>query len=201
MKLMSWYYKPVLQRNDANRGGSSMEYTAKLRRELPDFFKKHNICSVFDAGCNDCSWMSTIIDNLDYHGGDVSIDMVTDLQSRRPDLKVFHHDVTTDPLPLVDLLFIKEVIILEVTIHLNNADKKKVIQNWLSSGITWLMVTHDENENNLDYEYTAGFPFAQVNWEKDPWCFPKPTDVVYEGSRAGRCMALWHKDQLCQWLV
>lgn len=193
MRLMTLNFNPVQQQKDQDRGGSSLEYTAKLRRELPIVFKKHKIQSIFDAGCNDCSWMSTLIDNLDYSGGDISQSMVTDLQSRRPELNIVLHDVTTDKLPFVDVLFIKDV-----TIHLNNADKKKVIQNWLASNIPWIMVTHDEFEDNVDFDYADGFPFAFVNWEKAPWNFPKPTDVIYEISTYGRCMALWHRDQLCQ---
>lgn len=190
---MSHYFTPTQQQKDVDRGGSSMEYTKKLRQEFPEFLKKYNICSMFDAGCNDCSWMSTLITNLDYHGGDISLPMIHDLQNRHPTLKVIHHDITTDSLPLVDLLFIKDV-----TIHLNNADKKKVIQNWLASGIPWLMVTHDEFEVNKDFDYADGFPFAFVNWQTEPWNFPKSTDCIYELGSAGRCMALWHRDQLCQ---
>lgn len=192
MKLMSINFTPEQQARDENRGGSSMEHTAKLRQELPLFFKKHNIQSIFDAGCNDCSWMSTLIDNLDYYGGDISQPMVTDLQRRHPDFNIKLHDVTTNTFPSVNLLFVKDV-----TIHLNKADKKKVIQNWLGSDIPWIMVTHDEFEDNLDFNYEDGFPFAFVNWERAPWNFPKPTDVIYEVGSAGRCMALWHRDQIC----
>ena len=190
---MTEYFTPSQQALDENRGGSSLEYTAKLRRELPMVLKKHKIQSIFDAGCNDCSWISTLIDNLDYSGGDISQAMVTDLQSRRPELNVVLHDVTTDKLPDVDLLFIKDV-----TIHLNNTDKKKIIQNWLSSNIPWIMITHDENTTNLDFNYEDGFPFAFVDWESDPWNFPNPIGVVYEIGTYGRCMALWHKDQICR---
>lgn len=192
--LMSGYFKPEFQISDNDRGGSSMDYTKKLRNELPGLLNKYSIQSIFDAGCNDCSWMSTLIDNLDYYGGDVSINMIVDLQQRHPELKVLHHDATTDPFPPVDLLFIRDV-----TIHLNYTDKKKVIENWLSSKIPWILVTHDDDENtNLDFDYADGFPWAQVNWEKDPWNFPKPTDVIYEIGTYGRCMALWHRDQICQ---
>jgi hypothetical protein len=192
-QLMSKYFTPSIQASDKTRGGSSLEYTAKLRKELPVVFKKYKIQSIFDAGCNDCSWMSTLIDNLDYYGGDISQPMVTDLQNRCPELNIVLHDITTDKLPSVDVLFIKDV-----TIHLNNADKKKVIQNWLASNIPWIMVTHDEFEDNVDFDYADGCPFAFVNWEKAPWNFPKPTEVIYEVSDAGRCMALWHRDQICQ---
>jgi hypothetical protein len=63
------------------------------------------------------------------------------------------------------------------------------------------MITHDEFEDNLDFNYEDGFPFAFVNWQREPWNFPTPTDVVHEVDSAGRCMALWHRDQLCQWPV
>ena len=190
---MSQYFTPEQQSQDKDRGGSSMEYTAKLRYELPLFFKKHNIQRIFDAGCNDCSWMSTIIDNLDYYGGDISQPMITDLQSRHPELNIMLHDITTDELPAVDVLFVKDV-----TIHLNYTDKQNLINNWTSSNIPWLMITHDEFETNLDFDYKDGFPFAFVNWESNPWNFPKPTDVIYEVESSGRCMALWHRDQLCR---
>jgi hypothetical protein len=193
---MSHYFTPTQQQNDLDRGGSAMEYTKKLRQEFPEFLKKYNISSMFDAGCNDCSWMSTLINNLDYHGGDISLPMILDLQTRHPNLKVSYHDITTDLLPTVDLLFIKDV-----TIHLNNIDKKKVIQNWLGSNIPWIMITHDEFEDNVDFNYADGFPFAFVNWEKNPWNFPKPVNCIYEVNDAGRCMALWHRDQICQLLV
>ena len=38
--------------------GSTMEHTNYLRKHLPEFFKKHNVTSIFDAGCCDCYWMS-----------------------------------------------------------------------------------------------------------------------------------------------
>jgi hypothetical protein len=190
---MSRYFTPEQQALDNDRGGSSLEYTTKLRRELPDFFKKYNIQSIFDAGCNDCSWMNTILTNFKYYGGDISQPLITDLQSRYPQLNVSLHDVTTDLLPSVDVLFVRDV-----TIHLNYIDKKQVITNWLSSNIPYIMVTHDEFEDNVDFDYEAGFPFAFVNWELAPWNFPTPVDCIYEVNNAGRCMALWHRDQICQ---
>jgi hypothetical protein len=188
---MSQYFTPQQQSLDIDRGGSAMDYTQKLRNELPAVLKKHNIHSMFDAGCNDCSWMSTLLVHLDYHGGDISVPMVADLQQRHPELDISCHDITTDELPLVDVLFIKDV-----TIHLDYRDKKKIVKNWLSSDIPWIMLTHDEFEDNKDFDYADGFPFAHVNWERSPWNFPRPTDCVYEVGDAGRCMALWHRDQI-----
>lgn len=192
MKLMSVNFTPQQQELDRDRGGSSDSHIQNLIHELLELFKKHNIGSMFDAGCNDCKIGIGISPPIEYFGGDISAAMVADSWARRPNFNVKLHDVTTDPLPRVDVLFIKDV-----TIHLNNQDKKKIIHNWLASQIPWLMVTHDEFENNRDIDYNEGFPFAFVNWEKDPWNFPKPTDTVYEIGDAGRCLALWHRDQIC----
>jgi hypothetical protein len=92
------------------------------------------------------------------------------------------------------VLFVKDV-----TIHLNNKDKRKIIDNWLASNIPWIMLTHDKFEiNNNDFEYSHGFPFACVNWQLNPWNFPLPTECVYEVIDDGRCMALWHRNQLLE---
>ncbi len=192
MKLMSIYFNPDQQAQDQSRGGSSIIHVEKLIVKLLPLFSKHNIQTMFDAGCNDCRIGIGISPPITYFGGDISAAMVADSWIKRPDINVVLHDVTSDTLPDVDLLFIKDV-----TIHLDNSDKRKIIQNWLSSNIPWIMVTHDEFENNSDCDYNNGFPFAFVNWEKHPWNFPKPTAVIYEVGDAGRCMALWHRDQIC----
>ena len=191
MKLMSINFNPAQQESDTDRGGSSLTYMSKLISKLLPLFLKHNIQSMFDAGCNDCSIGIAISPPITYYGGDISIAMVADSWLKRPHMNIKLHDITTDGLPLVDVLFIKDV-----TIHLNNADKKRVIQNWLSSNIPWIMITHDEFEDNLDFNYADGFPFAFVNWEASPWNFSKPADVIHEVGSHGRCMALWHRDQI-----
>ena len=182
------------QLKDLNRGGSSDEYLVKLCSELLRLLERHRIQSMFDAGCNDCKIGIAVSPPIKYYGGDISMAMVADSWLKRPDLDIKLHDITTDPLPLVDLLFVKDV-----TIHLNDEDKKKIISNWLSSNIPYIMITHDEYEkDNIDFNYADGFPFAFVNWEQSPWNFPKPLDVIYEVNHGGRCMALWHRDQICQ---
>jgi hypothetical protein len=92
------------------------------------------------------------------------------------------------------VLFVKDV-----TIHLNNNDKRKIINNWLNSNIPWIMLTHDEFETtNKDFEYSNGFPLTQVNWQLSPWNFQLPAECVYEVIDKGRCMALWHRNQIVE---
>jgi len=173
--------------------GSTMQGTDYLRKNLPAFFKKHNITSIFDAGCCDCHWMSTLVENFKYQGGDISRNIVEHLQKHNPTLDIIWHDVTTDPLPAVDLLFVRDV-----AIHLIEEDKQRLISNWLSSGIPWILTTQDDRIENIDFKYNfSEFPESQVNWRVSPWNFPEPTDVLLESEQGNnRKLALWHRTQL-----
>jgi hypothetical protein len=192
MKLMSVLFTPQQQMIDNDRGGSDWAYMSNLIVKMVILFKEYNIQSIFDAGCNDCRIGTAISPPMTYLGGDISAAMVADSWAKRPHFDIKLHDATTDPFPTVDLLFVKDV-----TIHLSNTDRKKIINNWLSSNIPWIMITHDEFEtDNKDVEYYDKFPFSQVNWTLQPWNFPPPTACVYEVLDKGRCMALWHRNQL-----
>jgi hypothetical protein len=192
MKLMSVLFTPQQQALENTRGGSDWTYIPKLIAELLILFKKYNIQSMFDAGCNDCRIGTAISPPITYSGGDISAAMVADSWAHRSQFDIKLHDATTDPLPGVDLLFVKDV-----TIHLTNRDRRKIIDNWISSDIPWIMITHDEFEtDNKDFDYADGFPMSQVNWTLPPWNFPPPTACVYEILDQGRCMALWHCSQL-----
>lgn len=194
-KIFSFWYTSAKQSPEPRRGASSIEFTKTLRLMVPPLFKKYNIISMFDSGCNDCTWASRWEDSIKYSGGDISLSMVSEAWNNFPHLDVRLHDATTDPFPNVDVIFCRDV-----AIHLNNQDKRKLLNNWISSQVSWLMITHDETlTSNRDFEYSVdSFPLAPVNWCIDPWNFPPPKDSVYEikDSDRGRCMALWHRDQI-----
>jgi hypothetical protein len=178
------------------RGASSMHGTTYMLAQLPTLFKTHAITSIFDAGANDCAWqIHTLAKLIKYSAGDHNPRMVEIAKASTPELDIIVHDVRTDPFPKVDALFIRDV-----SIHLNNANKKLMIQNWLDSSIPWILMTHlDYATENKDFEHNStDFPFAEINWKLSPWNFPEPTDFVIDlwpGSH--RHMALWHRDQIC----
>lgn len=183
------------------RGASSLHGINHMMSQLPALFDKHNITSIFDAGANDCAWQKfTLATIIKYSAGDHQPKMV-DL-ARANGINAVVNDIRKDPFPAVDALFVRDV-----AIHLNNANKKLMIQNWLDSNIPWILITHtdiifqalDVPFENKDFEHTdTEFPFAEVNWKLPPWNFPEPTDFVidlYPTSR--RHIALWHRDQIC----
>lgn len=192
-KIFSFFYTPGLT-NNTEHGASSKAGTAELRDKIVELFDRHNIRSIFDAGCNDCNWMQIISQYVDYHGGDISLAMVAECWRQWPELDIIVHDVTTDPIPEVDLLFVRDV-----AIHLNNKDKLSLWKNWMNSSVPWILITHNRKEVvvNEDTKYMRKqLPFAAADWELAPWNFPPPTDFVEEYKPGGRCMALWHQDQL-----
>jgi hypothetical protein len=195
-KLFTNFYNIHTVPVDKDRGASSIAYTQRLRDCMQKMFKSHNIRSMFDAGCNDCTWASRLDNSIEYHGGDISLSMISQAWFKHPELDVIVHDATTDAFPLVDVLFVRDV-----TIHLCQRDKWLLLDNWVRSGIPWILITQDSDVNeNKDVAYDNEinqFPVAVVNWHLDPWKFPEPTDRIYEmPDSSGKTMSLWHVDQL-----
>lgn len=188
-KMFSTWYSPIHTKGNVE-GASSIPGTAELRNEIMSLFERHNVTSIFDAGCNDCNWMKIVGQFVKYRGGDISLAMVADAWHRHPELDIVLHDVTTDPIPNVDLLFVRDV-----TIHLNNQDRHRLWVNWYRSNVPWILVTHNKHiEQNVDFEYSAEkFPFSAVNWQIAPWNFPEPIEHIVDP--CSNDMALWNRNQ------
>jgi hypothetical protein len=186
----SWYHPSTT--NNKVDGASSKSGTQQIRKLMIELFDQYQIKKIFDAGCNDCNWMYLLSEKIEYQGGDISPSMIAGARADYPGLNVAVHDITSDPIPSVDLLFVRDV-----AIHLNNQDRLKLWKNWYNSSVPWILITHIQDcllNNNIEY-VTDQFPFSAVNWELDPWNFSKPTDLIDEYGPNGRCLALWHRDQ------
>lgn len=188
-KIFSTLYSPLHTAGNVG-GASSIPGTQELRDKVIDLFERRNVASIFDAGCNDCNWMKIVGQFVQYRGGDISLAMVADAWHRHPELDIILHDVTTDPIPSVDLLFVRDV-----TLHLNNQDRRRLWINWHSSNVPWILITHNTQvDQNTDIDYSAEtFPFSSVNWQISPWNFPAPTEQLVDNNSNN--MSLWHRSQ------
>lgn len=187
------------------RGSSSLAGTAHLCRQLPEIFNKHNIRSMFDAGANDAAWQArTLAHMVEYHAGERNAPIVAVAKKIFPDIDICVHDMTQDPFPKVDLLFVRDA-----AIHLNNFYKHCLLKNWLNSEIPWLMITQiNDCRLNTDQDQTPGQWYAaDVNWHLEPWNFPPareyvedlhPEAIDFLGPNVPiqRFMCLWHRDQI-----
>jgi hypothetical protein len=188
--IFSMFYNSNTAWKDNNSSGSSQECTKNLCSQLSGLFVKHNIKSMFDAGCNDGDWQNLWLDFVEYQGGDISPSVVARANKNFQKLKISLFDITSEIPPYADVLFLRHV-----TIHLSNQHKTSTIKNWLDSNIPWLLITHT-NKNlikNQDIEYgVPKLPFAETNWNLEPWNFPNSIDKIDDKYSV---MALWHRSQ------
>lgn len=195
---MSEFYRSINARMPDDRGSSSFVQTQTLRDDMLKLFEQYNIKSIFDAGCNDCVWAHALAQYLDYQGGDISPSLIAEAWHWYPNLAVDIFDVTTDPIPRVDC-----VLMRDVAIHLITADKKLAIENWLRSGVPWILMTHNEDiQVNESGVYSVNLHESLINWCIAPWNFPGPRQTIIEvgdgvtGTKPGRRLALWHRDEI-----
>jgi hypothetical protein len=72
-----------------------------------------------------------------------------------------------------------------------------LLTNFINSQAPWLMITHLPDVSvNHDIPVDLNIITAETNWCLAPWNFPEPVDTAYEYKPGGRCLALWHRNQL-----
>lgn len=147
---------------------------------------------MFDAGCNDCSWAILLAAQINYCGADVNPGFIAMAKQHYPDLNVQCIDIRIEPLLPADCMMVRDV-----SIHFTNKEKTQLLQNFKKSKLQWLLITHIPSCNeNLDLPETLDIVTADVNWTLPPWNFPQPIDTIDELYHGGRCLALWHRDQI-----
>jgi len=117
--------------------GSEHSNVLKLIEELPILLKKYNINSMLDIPCGDYNWMPHVdLKNVSYIGADIVDDLIKSNQTKCPNVDFRVLDITTDKLPTVDLVFVRDCLG-----HLNNENVLKAIQNLKNSGSKFLLAT------------------------------------------------------------
>jgi SAM-dependent methyltransferase len=175
--------------------GSSLEYTAALRRELPALLRRLGANRVLDAPCGDFVWFSEMERDpeLDYVGGDIIPELVASNQRRfgAPGTRFQVIDITQDPLPLADVWLCRDCLI-----HLSNRQVHDSIRNFVRSGIRfWLTTRYPDCEANANIE-TGGF--RPINLELPPFNLPPPEEAIEDWipGHPARQLALWRRDTL-----
>ncbi len=173
--------------------GSTLDETRVLREALPTLVRQEQIRSLLDIPCGDFHWMRYVdLSGVQYIGADIVPGIVAQnlirYQSAHRTFVVL--DATQEPLPDVDLVFSRDLLI-----HLSLTDIRYVLKNIAASGSRLLLTTHfTSRSENLDIE--SG-DFRPVNLCCAPFWLPEPLTVFIEDSSLGngifrdRGMALW----------
>lgn len=120
--------------------GSTLQYTENIRKELPILVDRLGVTRILDAPCGDFNWFQAIpwTRSITYQGGDIVPALVAQNQSRygQAGREFSHLDITRDPLPPADLWLCRDCLF-----HLSNEDIHRALQNFLRSGIPYLLTS------------------------------------------------------------
>lgn len=180
--------------------GSTLEATKTIVEKLPGILKQLDIRSIFDIPCGDFNFMSRVNMPLTtYLGADIveeNIIQNTWKYTRNGQNRSFIvRDITTDPLPCVDLIFCRDCLV-----HFSDEDVWKALKNIMASGSKYLMTTcFIDRRENFDIK-TGGW--RTLNLEQAPFNFPAPLGLLNEdcpeqaGIFGDKCLSLWKVEDL-----
>lgn len=178
--------------------GSSNEYTANLRSQLPKLFSRFSIESVLDAPCGDFNWMRDVVSttSINYIGGDIVEPLIEQLNEvdASDTVRFLHLDITTDPLPQADIMICRDCLF-----HLSYADTKATLENFVSSGIPYLLTTTHTNGGAFQNRDIETGDYRRIDLRSEPYNFPQEPLAIIEDwvpPDPERTMCLWTRDQI-----
>lgn len=173
--------------------GSTIEHTKLLRDQLPGLVEKYNIKSFLDAPCGDHSWMSLVDFNrsMTYIGADIVDSMIENNRKTYPNKNFRVIDISKDPIPSVDLVFIRDCLI-----HLSHADIWRVLENLSKSDVKYVMMT--SYKTPVPNRDISTGDFRPLNMRTNPFNLPEPLESLEDGfpDRVIRTMGLWTQQQI-----
>lgn len=199
-RIFSTIYKDRSWGNheSASGSGSTLEYTANLREQLPRLFKEFSISSVYDAPCGDFNWMRHVVEQtkIAYLGADIVPEMIYELQERYGNLMVSFKvaDIMKDKGPRVDLWMCRDCLF-----HLSNRDIISTLWNFLASGTPLFLTTTHVNMGDFENADIQTGGFRRIDLFAAPYFFPKDTlarIVDWISPWPPREMHLWTRGQV-----
>jgi len=185
--------------------GSTLDFTANIRKELPKLFKKYHITSVLDAPCGDLTWMIEIINTypMQYIGADIVSDLIKKLQEQYANTSTHFIplDICTDPLPNADVFLCRDCMF-----HLPPKDIIAVFQNFVDSNIPYILATTHTYETVIasGEKFGGNTTHAEpgewwlLNLHAPPYNLPPPIENIQDcpGSPSQKDLSLWTKQQI-----
>ena len=118
-------------------GGSEMQNTKVIRRELPVLIQKFGIQSILDIPCGDWNWMKDVdLCGASYIGADIVEPLIGLNKANYTNVDFRVLDLINDPLPKVDLIFVRDCLG-----HLSNDNVSLALRNCQESGSKYLLAT------------------------------------------------------------
>jgi hypothetical protein len=176
--------------------GSTLLYTAPLRKALPGLFARLGVKTLLDAPCGDFNWMRKVpLDGIDYTGGDIVEELIEGVENRYggPGRRFRLLNIINDPLPSADLWMCRDVLF-----HLPERDILTILRRFARSDIPYLLTsTYTLPSQNGDVNVGG---FRCVNLQLAPFRLPRPSLYIddFIVPWPPRYLALWSRQQVAE---
>jgi len=173
--------------------GSDLEQTEYIALELPKLFSAFNVSTLLDIPCGDFHWMNTVdLGDVKYIGADIVLGLILENKEKYKtnNIKFVHTNLIADELPKVDLIFCRDCLV-----HFSFKDIFRALERICNSGSTYLLTTTFPNRSKNRNIVTGRW--RTLNFEKTPFNFPKPLQVINEhceaedGRYRDKSLGLW----------
>ena len=180
--------------------GSTFEFTAALRNELPNILDRLAVRTFVDAPCGDFNWMRHVKFPSDckYIGIDVVPQIAATNQTKFGDTEHEFRcqDITTESIPFGDLVFCRDCLI-----HLSYADIRGFLENFVKSNSRYLMTTTHKNRDHFPNKDIASGEFRRIDLFRAPFNFAEAVvDRVedYNPTVPEREMCVWTREDVAK---
>lgn len=175
-------------------GGSSMQQTETIRRELPALLRELGVKTLIDAPCGDFFWMRDTDLGIERY---IGVDIVEELIVRNQrqfggaGRSFVNLDIIKDTLPAADMIFCRDCLV-----HLNFDQAKKALRNFQLSGAKYLLTTTFAGRA-LNADLVGKDIWRTLNLERPPFNLPKPLRLINErctegdGGYVDKSLGLW----------
>jgi hypothetical protein len=178
--------------------GSTLDYTANLRRHLPIVFNEYAIRTVFDAPCGDFNWMRKIVstNSIRYMGGDIVPALIKANRTAHAGSRTefFTFDITRDKFPEADLWICRDCLF-----HLSFREIYDAMVNFSESGVRYVLLTNHRSTASFDNCDIRTGGCRRLNLLAPPFNFPPEIKYrIHEGSSESseHEMCLWDRNQI-----
>jgi SAM-dependent methyltransferase len=199
--IFDHYYKTGFwgSEESASGPGSTIDYTAKVRKGIAEVIKRLDVRRVLDAPCGDFNWFRLVErgEHVHYTGADIVAPLIAENTARyaNKNTSFVELDITRDPLPEADLWVCRDVFL-----HFCYQDIFLTMQNFARSGARYLLATsYPTAKKNIDNPTGSARP---VNLLAAPFDFGEPLEYIddYIEGYPVRCLCLWERNALLETL-
>lgn len=180
--------------------GSTLNLTKNLRTELPKLFAQFQIRKVFDGPCGDFNWMKWVVKDSEiiYIGADIVHELIEENIARHANQQVnfIRLDLRLEQLPDADLMICRDCLF-----HLSYLDTRMLLENFVKSGIPYLLTTTYQNDGTFENTDIESGHFRKIDLMKAPYLFPHDSLAKikdYLPDEHPRFMSLWSRQQVAQ---